>query len=95
VEGLAGVAGRRQCKQLAVQVEPGLEQADSLHRLVGRAREDRGVRAAELEHPAAVRGQGQQAAAVVALDEAGPDDLGEHGGLRRDLRHAATLRWAG
>jgi hypothetical protein len=92
VEGLAGVAGRGQREQLAVEGEPGLEHPHGLHRLVGRAREDRRVGGAELEDPAAVRGEGQQAAAVVALDEAGPDDLGEQSVCaQRSARRSSTL----
>ena len=83
MERLAGVAGAGEREQLAVEVETRLEHADRLHRLVRRAREDGGVRVAEGEHAAAVGGQRQQAAPVVALDEVRAHHLGEQGGAVR------------
>ena len=79
VEGLTGVARRGQGQQLAVEVEARLQHADGLQRLVRGAGEDRRVRLAALEEPGAVGGEGDQAAAVAALDEAGAHDLGEEG----------------
>ena len=81
-------------EQLAVEVEPAAEHADGLQRLVGRAREDRLVRVRRAENatePSASRTTTRPA--VHALDEAGPDDLGDDrqahaSGLRRRLSSA-------
>ena len=78
-EGLTGVARHGQCQQLAVEVEALLEQADDLQRLV-RDRGNTGAPAGPGRGAGSRRPQGDQAAAVAALDEAGAHDLGGEDG---------------
>ena len=74
---LAGVAGRGQGEQLAVQRQPGAQQADRLERLERRARVERGLDVAGLERHAAVGGQHDDRAVVDALDDAPAHHMGD------------------
>ncbi len=64
VEVLAGMAGRGQGQQLAVQVEAAAHHRSGLQRLVGRPGEDRLVHGAGLQHRAAVGAEADDRAAV-------------------------------
>jgi hypothetical protein len=77
VEGLAGVRRAGQREQLTVQVEAVPEHPDGLHRFAGRARQHRLVDHAERPLDAAVRGGDDDRTAVMPLDEAGADDVGD------------------
>jgi hypothetical protein len=81
VERLAGVTGGREREELAVEVEPVAHHSRCLQGFVRRTRVDRRGHVADLERGRAVGVEGDERAAVAALDESGADDLSENDGI--------------
>ena len=80
-----------QREQLAVEIKPGPQHADSLERLVGAPRIHRREVSADRVGQAAVRVRDHHPAAVHALDESAADDLDQDRvGLER-ASHVLTL----
>src|SRR6266571_2502580 len=91
VHRLAPVARGTQCEVRGVREgEAGPQHADGLHRLVGRAREDRPGQVPGPGDRAARRVEHDHRAAVVPLDEAGADHLGEQFATTVRVSHAAS-----